>query len=1219
MRRRQKSAWLLAVPLSANRGALRSRTVPGFAALLGLVALLLVAAPAQAADRSYVSAGSFASEGSADGALTHPRRVAVESATGNVVVADRDNHRIQVFAPTGGGAAYLTQFGAGTLEAPFGVAIDQSNGDVYVSDPAKEQIFKFESDGASTPTYTVDGSFTSPAKGSAAGQVGDFEADLAVDPTSAALLVADPGNNRVSRYGTNGAFDSSFDGAGSPDGTFSRLLDLDVAPNGDVYVVDSEGPVLVEGEKAGDGGPETCVQNYFCNAEPSRVLRFDGAGAYQSTVLPLVSEAAGLVTVDPNNSQVVVGIVNPQTNQKVRVFAPGGARLIDSFTLPNFFTWMPALAIGGDSAGRLYATTDKEPHLNFGATVGEVSVKVFAPLNMPDPAIDPVGTVTGSTAQVSGSVNPGGNAADWRFQYRLAGAGNWIEGPKGKTGTETSAVAVSGELSALAPNTTYEVRLLAENVAAGKQVATAPVTFATATVAPIAVTRDASPRTTASARLNAYVTANNSATTYRFEWGPTAAYGNSAPASEDAGAGSDGIQNVVSQEISGLQPGSSYHFRVIATNAAGTTVGDDVAFTTRTATEMSSPQRGIELVNSPDKGNQNPSGYLTNEGEQVVWTTMTGSPGSSQGKNSIFLAKRQPSGWSSASVMPKPRDLLKNGELAYALAGASADYTKLIYRVGEDANFGVTGDPFYFVRFDTSTGQQEQLAYLPKGGFEFDYNDNLTLTADDGTHFYTSIREQPDGASPSQLYDLGAGTRHLVSVLPETGEPPACGSVFDKQWHVMSRDGRRFYFLTRGDNCSDPMRIYLYDNRGTAAEGDDTVERVSTPPVAGPEGDSYPIRASASGDRLLYHSYGRIASEDSNDAPDVYLWTQGHGSECVTCVVPDPGLEISPYKWSENVVVSRDLSHVYLASKKRLVPNMGAGYSQNLYRFSDGEVSYISPVSSDPSLGLRERGETTPDGRVLTFTTFVSGITSDDNGGFAQSYRYSEADGSIECLSCQRGAATSGGVTPPRTIPFLIGGTPPIEAEARALTHDGSTFVFKTDEALVPRDANGGPDVYEWHNGSIQLITDGEGEYGGNVSVPLSLEGITRDGTDVLFRVSAQLTGFERDGVGQLFVARAGGGFPPPQPPAACREDACQGPLDPAPGITQPGSATAAGNGQATSARKQTKKKRGKKSNKQKKCKPAAKRGKATKGKRCGKGKKKGKRTRAAGRNRGGK
>jgi hypothetical protein len=332
-------------------------------------------------------------------------------------------------------------------------------------------------------------------------------------------------------------------------------------------------------------------------------------------------------------------------------------------------------------------------------------------------------------------------------------------------------------------------------------------------------------------------------------------------------------------------------------------------------------------------------------------------------------------------------------------------------------------------------------------------------------------------------------------------------------------------------------------------------------------------------------------------------------------VVADPGLEISPYKWSENLQVSRDLSHVYLATGTQLVPGMGAGHAENLYLFSDGEVKYISPVTSSQGFGLRQYGEATPNGRVFTFVSESSGITSDDNGGFGQSYRYSEDDGSIECLSCQRGAATGGPVTPPRTYPFLIFGNPPIEAEARALTFDGSTFVFKTDEALLPADANGGPDVYEWRNGSIQLITDGEGEYGGNVSVPLNLEGITRDGTDILFRVSAQLTGFERDQVGQLFASRIGGGFPPPQPPATCREDACQGPLDPAPAIVSPGSATAQGNGQASTPRKQVKKK----NNKQKKCKPAARRGKAAKGKRCGKGKKKGKRTRAAGRNRGGK
>ena len=1148
---------------------------------LGLVPM------AWAADQTYVPIGSFSEEGSGDGQMVHPRRSAVENASGNVLVVDRDNGRVQVFSPTADAAEYLAQFGAGTLDEPFGIAIEQSTGDVYVSDPGAEQIFKFNSDGAPTPAYTLDPSFASPPKGAGAGQVGDFEGDLAVDPTSGDLLVADPGDNRVERFEADGSSDSSFTGADSPDGAFTGLLDLDVAPNGDVYVVDSTGRVYVAGGEVGEQGE--CTQNAYCDAAPSRVLRFDSAGTYQSAVEPLKVDAAGLVTVDPDSSQVIVGRVNPQ-GVKVRVYSAGGTRAIHQFELPNRFTLFPSMAAG---AGRLYAVNDWEPGgLENNAAV---AVKVLAALTLPEVSIDPPGTLGTSSVELSGVVNPQGTATEWVFEYRAQGSEHFNQGPSGTLPAGSSSVPVSATLTGLEPNVSYEARLVATN-AAELPVASSTVSFLTGGTGPTARTWFTAPRSTTTARVNGLVTPRNAPTTFYFEWGLTAAYGNFAPIGKAAGPGSASTPTLVSQELAGLQPGTTYHFRIVAENAFGKDEGEDRIFTTRTATEMAPPRRGIELVNSPDKGNQNPTGYLTHEGERVVWTTMTGSPGSAQGKGSIFLAERTPTQWSSSSLMPDPETLIGDGELSYTFRSASADYRKIIFQVGEDANFGVSGDPIYYVRYDRVTGQQEQLEYLPAGGFSIDYNDVLWLTSDDGSHFYTTIRDTPEASSVSQLYELGHGSRRLISRLPETGQPPACGTLFDRQRSVMSRDGSRFYFLTRGDNCSDPMRIYLADDRRTAAPGDDTVTRVSTPPTSGPEGDSYPIRVSGSGDALIYYSYGRITAEDTNEAPDIYRWSVGAGNECVTCIVPDPGLELSPYKWSENVKVSPDLSHVYLATGSRLVPGLGAGHAQNLYLFRDSEVRYVSPISSSQGLSLRESGEITPDGRVLTFVSVAPGITTDDNGGLEQAYRYSEDDGSIECLSCLRGGVSSSLVAKPRTLPFLIFVSPPIEAESQTLAYDGSTYVFKTDMALLPRDANGGPDIYEWHNGSIQMITDGEGEFGGTNSVPLSLEGISRDGVDVLFRLSAQLTGHERDRVGQMFVARAGGGFAPPQTPAACVEDACQGPLEVSPPFTQPGSGSLSGAGQAPTTAKPKKRKRA-----GKKCRLAAKRGKAAKQGKCGK------------------
>ena len=75
-----------------------------------------------------------------------------------------------------------------------------------------------------------------------------------------------------------------------------------------------------------------------------------------------------------------------------------------------------------------------------------------------------------------------------------------------------------------------------------------------------------------SATLTGTVDPNRSATTYRFEYGTTTAYGLTTP-DRDAGAGDAAVP--AEMPVSGLTPGTTYHYRLVATSAAGTTMGAD--------------------------------------------------------------------------------------------------------------------------------------------------------------------------------------------------------------------------------------------------------------------------------------------------------------------------------------------------------------------------------------------------------------------------------------------------------------------------------------------------------------------------------------------------------------------------------------------------------------------------------------------------------------------
>jgi phosphodiesterase/alkaline phosphatase D-like protein len=184
--------------------------------------------------------------------------------------------------------------------------------------------------------------------------------------------------------------------------------------------------------------------------------------------------------------------------------------------------------------------------------------------------------ITTNSATLNGTVNPNGLATTVYFQWGTSPSyGNST--PSQSIGSGTSTVNVSANLSGLLPNTTYYYRIVASN-SAGTTYGSG-MSFRTNAVgaAPTATTGSATNITTNSATLNGTVNPNGLATTVYFQWGTSPSYGNSTP-SQSIGSGTSTVN--VSANLSGLLPNTTYYYRIVASNSAGTTYGSGMSFRT---------------------------------------------------------------------------------------------------------------------------------------------------------------------------------------------------------------------------------------------------------------------------------------------------------------------------------------------------------------------------------------------------------------------------------------------------------------------------------------------------------------------------------------------------------------------------------------------------------------------------------------------------------------
>jgi hypothetical protein len=284
------------------------------------------------------------------------------------------------------------------------------------------------------------------------------------------------------------------------------------------------------------------------------------------------SSAVASATVNPNGTTTTYAFqYGPTTNYGLQTTTTAAGAGTSSTTVhatisglisntPYHFRVIATSANGTTAGTDATFTTSKTPPT---ATTGQPSF------------------VKDTSAVVNATVNPNGKSTTYTFQYGPT-TSYGLQTTTTAAGAGTTNTTVHATFSGLVAGTTYHYRVSATS-SDGTTVG-ADVTFLTtgtrvAPTGPLPVVSEATAVSISphGVQLNGAINPEGPSTTWYFEIGLTTSYGLQTTTQTISGLGARGV----SVRLTGLQSGSTYHFRLVAYSANGLYVGPDHTFNTK--------------------------------------------------------------------------------------------------------------------------------------------------------------------------------------------------------------------------------------------------------------------------------------------------------------------------------------------------------------------------------------------------------------------------------------------------------------------------------------------------------------------------------------------------------------------------------------------------------------------------------------------------------------
>jgi hypothetical protein len=1071
--------------------------------------------------------------------------------------------------------------GGSSLSYPSNIDINQATGDIYVGDNGL--IYHFDSAGASQP-FTAVTPNTVISKGT--GGFGALKVDNSGTSTQGRIYAKEEFST-VSGFLPSGAAI----GGNFPFQPPGDACGMEVAPDGGIWVANYNDSTIgrynTNGESSGTSisTPNPCgfaidgSGNFYSPGYGSGTLKkYNSAGVLLDEEFGGQGNGGENIAIDRSTGFVYVALYD-----HVNVIDSSGS-LVTSFGLPEGGKSYPGL--NGAEGIAVNQTTHK-------VYVGNPStgtVDRFAqtgPVAIPDVTTEG-SSVTATTATLKGHVDPdtaNGGTAITNCSFE------WTQGntevpyshvapcePATPIGSATN---VEATITGLTPAANYHFRLVANN-SNEIQAVGADKTFSPS--GPPEILNDAvSDVFSDGATLNAEVDAAGSTTSYRFEWGtaPCSANPCTLVPEPDAQLKDPLGAQPIAYTLTGLTPGSTYYWRVIASNANSTVEGADQAFSTfaltpqevdtcknalvrkQTGASLLSNCRAYELVSAPDTG-----GYDVESSLYPGQTPLAGYPGATNPPRALYtvhfgaipgvgdppnfgddpyVATRGNDGWTTRYVGVPITTAPDPDAFGSSLTGADAGLATMAFGGPDICDpclaDGTTGVPIRLPNGELVQGMKGSLNVAdPQPAGEV----RRQLSADGSDLVFGSADKfEPAGNSGSvSIYDrdlLGGGTQ-VVSTMPDgstmSGEVAELDVSADGSRVLIGKrvgsdgQGNDLYDLymhvgndTHSVLVADTANGVLYD--GMTEDGSKVF--FSTDATLAGDGDTsadlFRADVTPSSATTSRVSTGSGGSGDTDACTPSEGWNDlGGGADCGVLGIAGGG-----------GVASEDGTVYFLSPELLDGAANGTAGEPNLFAAAPGggptfvatlavDDPLVVHAAEDASLRSTEDLEVTPNGDFAAFGSRRS-ITGYATNGHFEVYRYDLSGESLDCASCApTGARAESDATLPR------GGS--------GLSADGRVF-FTTGEALVLRDLNDRKtDAYQWGGGAPNLVSTGTSEFDS------ALLSVSEDGKDAYFFTQDVLVPQDHNGnLVKVYDARQDGGFytQPPLPPCKA-SDECHGP-----------------------------------------------------------------------------